>query len=121
MNEPTILIFVLLSALAANIWWTVDAKRTDSMLSAKTPEEALVAVERAFSVVSWGRVDGPGAVNRRFRAPIKEGPTISVDLTPSSNGTQVDVWMSGWGSYLGVVYWGFNAFMKKRRVMRSVA
>lgn len=121
MESLVVLAIIALVALfAVNIWFSVAAGTTTTVESHRSPAELEAIIQKCFLGVTWPRVEGRGQINRRMRTPFVGGPTVSVDLEPGPNGTEVSVWMSGWSGMRYLANFALPALLKKRKVVKAV-
>lgn len=114
-------VVAVIGIIAINYYWSIKAKRTDSIGTSASPERALQIAESSFSRASWAKAPGPGQLNKRMRTIVTAGPVLSVDVQADGTGSRVDVWTSSWSGALGLVNWAAFAVLKKRKLVKALS
>lgn len=122
--EVIVTIFIILLVVAAvAAVLGVKAHQQDIHVLSLPPERTLSVARSAFGGIRWAEVTGQGTFTMARRAVLERNRYhISVDVTPASKGSQVDVWMSYGATAIGMTpAASLGVLQARRKVARLLA
>lgn len=129
----TIALIVIVGWLCWYFWLVSKARQSEEVVVALTPQRALDVANLQFPSMRWKEASGSAPINKKARVFIGSatrqardagglGPTISIVVEPTENGsTVVGVWMSGWITQLGIPYAVGVAQRQKKKVITALS